>query len=155
MKSTKLNKGITLIVLVITIIILLILAGITIATLTGENGILSKAKKAKENTEEAQLDEEEKLSQMENIMLIMSNEIPVITIENKDNWAGKEGKKVTITTKEKCTTKYTIDGSEPGIDNGIVYTGEITVVNNCIIKDLYVSNDLVSAVASRKNNKDR
>lgn len=37
MKSN--SKGITLIALVITIIVLLILAGITIATLTGDNGI--------------------------------------------------------------------------------------------------------------------
>ena len=37
------QKGITLIALVITIIVLLILAGISIATLTGENGILKKA----------------------------------------------------------------------------------------------------------------
>ncbi len=45
------NKGITLIALVITIIVLLILVAISIATLTGENGILMKANKAKtENT---------------------------------------------------------------------------------------------------------
>ena len=37
------NKGITLIALVITIIVLLILAGISIAMLTGDNGILNKA----------------------------------------------------------------------------------------------------------------
>ncbi len=37
------NKGITLIALVITIIVLLILAGVSIATLTGENGILNRA----------------------------------------------------------------------------------------------------------------
>ena len=42
------NQGITLIALVITIIVLLILAGISIATLTGENGILTKTKNAKE-----------------------------------------------------------------------------------------------------------
>jgi len=36
----KNNKGITLIALVITIIVLLILAAISVATLTGENGIL-------------------------------------------------------------------------------------------------------------------
>ena len=47
----KKNKGITLIALVITIIVLLILAGISIATLTGENGLLTKANKAKEQTE--------------------------------------------------------------------------------------------------------
>ena len=42
MKKRKTNKGITLIALVITIIILLILAAVTIASLTGENGILRK-----------------------------------------------------------------------------------------------------------------
>ena len=39
------NKGITLIALVITIIVLLILAGVTIASITGENGILRKSAK--------------------------------------------------------------------------------------------------------------
>ena len=52
-KSFDKNKGITLIALVITIIVLLILAGVTIATLTGENGILTRANDAKEETEEA------------------------------------------------------------------------------------------------------
>ncbi|MCI8759588.1 MAG: hypothetical protein HFJ34_00395 [Clostridia bacterium] len=51
-KKENTNKGITLIALVITIIVLLILAGITIATLTGENGILNKANTAKEKTQE-------------------------------------------------------------------------------------------------------
>ena len=51
-------KGITLIALVITIIVLLILAGISIATLTGENGIIEKAQKAKEATQIAQYTEE-------------------------------------------------------------------------------------------------
>ena len=43
------NKGITLIALVITIIVLLILSGVAIATLTGENGLFTRAKQAKEN----------------------------------------------------------------------------------------------------------
>lgn len=47
----KEKKGITLIALVITIIVLLILAGVTITTLTVENGILTKANEAKEETE--------------------------------------------------------------------------------------------------------
>ena len=38
-------RGITLIALVITIIVLLILAGVTIATLTGENGLFRKSTK--------------------------------------------------------------------------------------------------------------
>ena len=49
-EKTKKQKGITLIALVITIIVLLILAGVTIATLTGENGILTRASQASEAT---------------------------------------------------------------------------------------------------------
>ena len=49
----------------ITIIVLLILAGVSIAMLTGENGILTQAQKAKEETEEARIEEENKLDQYE------------------------------------------------------------------------------------------
>ena len=47
----KNTKGITLIALVITIIVLLILAGVSIAMLTGDNGILTQAQNAKNKTE--------------------------------------------------------------------------------------------------------
>ena len=46
----KKQKGITLIALVVTIIVLLILAGVSIAMLTGNNGILTQGKRAKEET---------------------------------------------------------------------------------------------------------
>ena len=51
----KNNKGITLIALVITIIVLLILAGISIAMLTGNNGLLTKANDAKSETSKAEV----------------------------------------------------------------------------------------------------
>ena len=50
-KRNKQEAGITLLALVITIIILLILAGITINAITGDNGIIGNAGKAKEETE--------------------------------------------------------------------------------------------------------
>ena len=53
----KNQKGITLIALVITIIVLLILAGVSIAMLTGENGLLTKAGTAKSQTNEAEAKE--------------------------------------------------------------------------------------------------
>ena len=53
-QKIKESKGITLIALVITIIVLLILAGVIIATLTGDNGILNQAGKAKDKTTEAE-----------------------------------------------------------------------------------------------------
>ena len=61
-QKLKESKGITLIALVITIIVLLILAGVTIATLTGDNGILGKANDAKTQTEQAKEDENLKIA---------------------------------------------------------------------------------------------
>ena len=60
-KNQKEN-GITLIALVITIIVLLILAGVTIATLTGGNGILTRATDASERTIEASVEEQVQLA---------------------------------------------------------------------------------------------
>lgn len=60
-RNVKSTRGITLIALVITIIILLILAGISIASLTGDNGILTKADTAKEENRAATIEEEKNL----------------------------------------------------------------------------------------------
>ena len=51
------KNGITLIALVITIIILIILAGVSIVTLTGDNGILGRASEAKKATTQAGAEE--------------------------------------------------------------------------------------------------
>ena len=51
------QKGITLIALVITIIVLLILAGVSIAMLTGQNGILTQAQNSKTVTENKSAEE--------------------------------------------------------------------------------------------------
>ena len=64
-KIKKKERGITLIALVITVIVLLILAAVSIATLTGENGILTRANEAKTETEEAKGDELRRLTALE------------------------------------------------------------------------------------------
>ena len=58
----KNTKGITLITLVVTIIVLLILAGVSIAMLTGQNGILTQAQRAKTSTEQANAKEKIELA---------------------------------------------------------------------------------------------
>ena len=104
-KSLEANRGITLIALVITIVVLLILAGVTIATLTGDNGILTKAQEAKTKTEEAQKQEEAQLKDLEDYIngVVVSEEgydektgvnkpnlksgmIPVYYDENTKTW---------------------------------------------------------------------
>ena len=72
-RKMKKNKGITLIALVITIIVLLILAGVAIAMLSGENGILKKAAEAKTGTEQAQKEEETTLTDMEITTSFLTN----------------------------------------------------------------------------------
>ncbi len=56
-KILKEKLGITLISLVITIIVLLILAGVTIGVLVGEDGIITRATKAEEETKKSQYEE--------------------------------------------------------------------------------------------------
>ena len=58
------KKGITLVALVVTIIILIILAGVSINLVLGDNGIITIAKKAKENIELAKIEEETKLNEL-------------------------------------------------------------------------------------------
>ena len=72
----KKNLGITLIALVVTIVVLLILAGISISMLTGQNGILNRATEAKEKTEKAQIDESDKMVQMEAMVQAAGKSIP-------------------------------------------------------------------------------
>ena len=50
-KNKKLEMGITLIALVVTVIVLIILAGVSIAMLVGENGIITQAQRAAQETE--------------------------------------------------------------------------------------------------------
>ena len=57
-ERVKEKNGITLIALVITIIVLLILAGVTIATLTGENGILTRVQSTKTQNEKKTIEEQ-------------------------------------------------------------------------------------------------
>ena len=55
------NSGITLIALVITIVVLLILAAVSIGMLTGENGLITRAQDAAEETRGASVEEERDL----------------------------------------------------------------------------------------------
>ena len=99
------NKGITLIALVITIIVLLILAGVTIATLTGENGILTRANDAKTETEQAEEDELRKLTQVEAATYLKEHEYTDVS-----------GEKVTIPAQ--CAVSQ-VEG-ENTLEDGLV-----------------------------------
>ena len=79
MKKQRREIGVTLIALVITIIILIILAGVAINTLIGDNGIITQAQRAKENTELAKIEEEKGLNHLYDELMSEGN----ITILDK------------------------------------------------------------------------
>lgn len=118
------ENAITLIALIITIIVLLILAGVTIVTLTGENGILTKTNRAQEESKKASIDEQVQLaflgSYQENGKLNY-NELKA----NLKNIEKIEGVPDEI-TDEKFPLAVTIKGEEIKINqNGqVFYSGE-------------------------------
>ena len=62
--KNKQEKGITLIALVVTIVVLLILAGVSLSLVLNNNGVISKAKEAKNRYAEAQTNEEKHLNEV-------------------------------------------------------------------------------------------
>ena len=112
-KITKQNerrkeKGITLIALVISIIVLLILAGVSIAMLTGQNGILTQAQKAKSETEKEEIIEKAKL------------EILNVQAENREEEL----------TEEKLTEILTSE--EHGIQGTLSDNGESSILDKTL-----------------------
>lgn len=81
-ENLKKNEAITLIALVVTIIVLIILAGVSISLILGQNGIITFAKKAKENMILAQIDEQKGLN---NLSAEMNNVINGKTKELIEN----------------------------------------------------------------------
>lgn len=122
----KNNKGITLIALVITIIVLLILAGITIAMLTGDNGLLTKTNDAKVTDMRATADEKVNLAiaamnlELQRVKVTKSNYDPAV-----DTY--ETSKKIIdilasdLTPNGNATTDdWTVPSALPGTTNGTV-----------------------------------
>lgn len=104
------EKGITLIALIVTIIVLLILAGVTIATITGDRGIISKAKDSTSKYTQRQAEEQATILMQEYAM------------ENAE-----KGTRLGDFLEEKKTKEKVIDGYKVN-ENGSVD----------IIKDKYI-----------------
>ena len=125
------ERGITLIALVITIIVLIILASVSIAMLTGDNGILKKAITAKEKTIEAE--DEEKINLA---ILAARDNNGDFNRELLKEELGKYG--LTGENGENGTTTVTANGKKYTIDSEGKVTSEDLTENddNKGIKDI-------------------
>ena len=117
------ERGITLIALVITIIVLLILAGVSIAMLTGENGILSQAQKADVETRGAAVEEAKNLWETNKTLDENTGENTAESLEELVNRLVDES----LLTKDE---KDLILGNE---EKGIEATGQVTIGSRTIV----------------------
>lgn len=117
------QRGITLIALVITIIVLLILAGVSIITLTGDNGLLQKAKDTADSTKDGE--------ELERVKLIVA--------ESKIDELGMDIQKETIkkvANKEFTENGYSLEDTTDG--NGYKFTVKETQKEYYISKSGFV-----------------
>ena len=106
------NKGVTLIALVVTIIILLVLAGISIAGLSGENGLINRAIGAKKETE---ISQEKEILQHASVAAMRKNK----TGDLEKTYLDTELSKYSEIDTSK--TKTVTDGIEVTFKNGRIY----------------------------------
>lgn len=125
----KNQKGITLIALVITIIVLLILAGVSIAMLTGDNGILTQTNKAKYTQIEGQVKEEINLAIQAAKMFAEEKAVSTST-----GWLASGNIGTSSTANNSGTAPETIIGqmredltTEKGYTNIEAGTGKVTI----------------------------
>ena len=125
----KNQKGITLIALVITIIVLLILAGVSIAMLTGKNGILTQTNKAKYTQIEGQVKEEINLAVQSAKMFAEQKAVSTST-----GWLASGNIGTNSTTDNTGTAPETIIGqmredltTEKGYTKIEAGTGKVTI----------------------------
>ena len=115
------NKGITLIALVITIIVLLILAGVSIAMLTGQNGILTQASNSKDKTTAAEIAERVNVELNAQLFHAMAGEAfdSATTIQNNIGTL----KDCTVVANSTATTlTITVSGANADLLNSKVAT---------------------------------
>ena len=117
------NKGITMIALIVTIIILLILAGVTIAFLTGENGILNKASTAAETTKKANAKERLK--------------VELMAIQTEDLVDGKEANLYSLDANQEQLNEKGIEIAGSGNSRDVTLDGYTFKVKN----DLTIEGD--------------
>ena len=159
------NKGITLIALVVTIIVLLILAGISIAMLTGQNGILNRAAEAKEKTRVAQEDESQKLKGYEDIMAQYTGNLPSRE-ETKPYFpkdTNTDGTTYSVDYQNMLKSVYTnggfwlgryeagLEGDTPRISSTAISASDKAVIKQNKIPYNFVTRDEAQELATRMN----
>ena len=139
-RTLRKGKGITLIALVVTIIVLIILAGVSISLVLGENGIVTIAKRAKENTELAKVEEETRLNELAKQLeegTSGGTTNPPETIKTVEEVKGGDYFNKPTTIKDSNGNLIKVpEGFKVAEDSGINVTEGIVIEDNDIIEGI-------------------
>ena len=124
LKYSNKNSGITLIVLVVTIVVLIVLATVSINAVLGQNGIIGKAKQAKESYEKSVKAEDTAMQKLLNEMAQYNAGGSTGDIDPTKNWDLDKVNKVTsedniVVPVPKGYTTSTVEG-EKSVSTGFV-----------------------------------
>ena len=145
MKKKKLmkgNKGITLVALVVTIVVLLILAGISLNLVLGQNGIISRAQDARNQTAEGKANTEKAINALTDEMEAYVKENEGGSGNNGGNNGGTAadlskyniGDEVAY-TYDTVSSGYTLSSSQSGPSNQTIAQSSTTLKWKIINKD--------------------
>ena len=136
------NMGITLIALVITIVVLLILAGVSIAMLAGDNGLITKANEAKIENALGGVKEAMKLEQGEKKIQDINLTPEVLLSE------GRVGRTVQLKDDGNYYMYYALK------ENAYSQMGELGKGNRASLKDVFLIDDEFNVKYIDKNGKE-
>ena len=117
------NTGITLVALVVTVIVLIILAGISISLVLGDNGIITKAREAKENYVKAAENEGTSLNELH--------------AEVNEKISGQDGIQPVIDESSKLYNALK-DKTPQEIINGVIVDGVETIFLSAEGNDAFI-----------------
>ena len=141
-KLKKGNEGITLVALVVTIVVLLILAGISLNLVLGENGIITRAQDARNQTAEGQVNTEKAINALTDEMEAYVKENEGGSGNNGGNNGGTAadlskyniGDEVAY-TYDTVSSGYTLSSSQSGPSNQTIAQSSTTLKWKIINKD--------------------
>lgn len=135
----KKNGGITLIALVITIIVLLILAGVSIAMLSGENGVLNRASQASVQNELGALNDKVSLFVTDKVAEYYEKAY----VEQNTTVSGQTMAKylTTVVTTDNLATETGLSAAEAEGKPGVWVTVDNTTTPTKVTKITMVKND--------------
>ena len=125
----KRNSGITLVALVITIIVLLILAGVSIALVVGDNGVLSRSQEAKAGSIVAEEKEQVNLAYSSALTKNLGDTVTAENLQAELDESVGNGKTTVIENGNNLSVLFNETGHSYNVNKGRITGGDYSLTD--------------------------